>query len=96
MVVQDQVLSDGERADTAVLLTVLGDEPKASINGSLGDSPVIGLPSRWTDPKTEVTPSSASASSVWPLPWTPAMQSNLPAEHLKIKILHERAVRAGS
>ena len=74
-----------------------GTKPRPSPMVCFGLAPVIDLPSSVTVPRVSgITPSSASASSVCPLPWTPAMQTISPPVHLQIApVDDERARRAG-
>ena len=97
MVVQDQVLGDGERADTAVLLAVLGNEPKAGINGLPRRQPGYWLA---VQVDRSFHDRSHAEQRLGELCLAVALDAgdadDLPAEHLEVKILHgQRAVRAG-
>ncbi len=79
-VVEDEVLGDGELADEAVAVPVLGHVAESGLRWCAAGLPrVMSTPSRVTVPESGfMVPSRASASSVWPLPWTPAMQTISP------------------
>ncbi len=77
--VEHEVLGDGEVEDEPVDLAVLGDEADACAEHLVGAEPVIERPSRVMVPaELGTSPRIASDSSVWPLPWTPAIATISP------------------
>ena len=79
--VEDVVLGDGHRGDQPVAIAILGDVRDAQVR-DLARRRLLDVlagdgrsrPSRWCG-----GPTIASTSSVWPLPWTPAMATISPA-----------------
>src|SRR5512133_741292 len=97
VMIQDQILGNGKATDTAVLLTVLRDEPEAGVNGlprcQPGQSPAVKLDSSLDDP-------CQAEQCLGQLGLAIALDAgdahDFSAVHLKIKIVYsERPVRPG-
>ena len=96
--VEDEVLGDREGADQAVVHAVLGHVADAAgqdvVHRRRSSRPAVD-----GDPAPAAAapgPTSASVSSVWPLPCTPAMREDLAAAHLEARRRRRATVPASS
>jgi hypothetical protein len=92
--VEDHVLGEVEVEDQAVALAVLGNVGHAGMVALPGAGVGDVLSVERIDPEMgSMIPVMASTSSVWPLPWTPAIPTISPDSTVKLTLSTARWLR---